>query len=137
MAYTVPSILLREDRKVTYVMDSRAIANILETHYPTPSLHLSTEDVMRVEQLVTQIAALSRPLWVHVMANNVLRESSAKFYVETRPARFGRSLEEKNKRNGGENVWKELGEKCKTIGDILRNSHGSFVLDKMSKLPSL
>lgn len=90
-------------------MDSEAIVNALERLHPERSLQINRgihKDVH--EALLPMIAAL-RPVLLPAVRRGVLREPSASWFAEDRERRFGKSLDQLEREEGGEKAWDAVG----------------------------
>jgi glutathione S-transferase len=134
-AYTSPTIRLPDG---SYVMDSLAIADKLEELYPDPPLYhdFDLEETMRkhLSDLFWPIAAEFGPR----IPRNILQEPAKSWFTEDRERRFGVSLEQFEKDNGGEKAWPGIAEALEKIkmfyreekkegeGPFLRGSQVSY-----------
>jgi hypothetical protein len=114
-------------------MNSANIAPILESLRPTPSLHLDAE----LHGPITEAAeGLGAVVWWRMLARakDLLPERSASYFMETRKATFGASLEELAVLKGGPEAWEAAaapGGPAEKLRDVLtkhRKDEGPFAL---------
>lgn len=118
-----------------YIMDSKAIALHLESQHPSPSLHLDSPYLSKVEAiLIPKIADPLRGVWTHLAPNVLLNEPSREYFVRTREARIGKSLEEFRKEKGGEEAWIEASAGLKDLGTLLGEVEGPYFMGETRKL---
>jgi glutathione S-transferase len=125
-AYSSPTIRLPSGE---YTMESRAIADVLENKYPTPTLHLDSPYLPRVEDLMSKILPSFRGIFVPLVPKVFLNPRSQEFFVSDREKTLGMSLDEFAK-NGNEMVKQGAGH-VKELGEVYKeNKDGPFVLGK-------
>lgn len=84
-------------------MDSRIIANQLETLYPSPPLHLSDPNLTKLESIMPKLVAGSLPgVYIPLVPERLLNEASLPHWYKTREARFGMPLDELARTKGGD-----------------------------------
>ena len=125
--YTIPAIRFSDN---TYMMDSRKIAAELEKRHPSPSLHLDSELLPRVEDLLAKSLMHMRPVLIPKTPDALLNPPSKEYFERTREQMFGKSLEHMEKEQGGEEAWKAAEPALKEIGDVLRARGGPFMMGK-------
>lgn len=86
----------------TYMMDSRAIATELERLHPSPSLRLDAEVLQEVEALIGNVIKNMRGVLFPKYPPMLLNEVSVEYFVRTREERFGMSMADLEKKEGGE-----------------------------------
>jgi len=113
-------------------MDSRKIANALEQRYPSPPLHLDSQVLPQVEDLMPKVLMNSAPLVLPRIPRDVLNEASVEYFERTREKRFGMPLGELEKSDqGGENAWKGLEGLMREMAELLKKEReGPFFLGK-------
>lgn len=111
-------------------MDSRAIATELERRYPTPSLHLDSDVLPEVEALIGKVMANMRGVLFSKGPYALMNEPSSEYFVRTREEKFGMSLAELDKKEGGEKAWERVKPVVGELGKLLRAKGGPFVLGK-------
>lgn len=125
-AYTSPTIRISDK----YVMDSRKIADVLEKEYPSPSLHLDSPLLKKVEELAPQCITALAPVYIPRAPRYVLNPPSAEYFDRTRAARFGMPLSQLENEKGGESAWKIAEPKWKELGTLLKAEVGPFFMGK-------
>lgn len=125
-AYTSPTIRISDK----YVMDSRKIADVLEKEYPSPSLHLDSPILKKVEELAPQCITALVPVYIPRAPRYVLNPPSAEYFDRTRAARFGMPLSQLENEKGGESAWKIAEPKWKELGTLLKAEGGPFFMGK-------
>ncbi|CAD6569057.1 MAG: hypothetical protein ASARMPREDX12_002045 [Alectoria sarmentosa] len=125
-AYTSPTIRISDK----YVMDSRKIADVLEKKHPSPSLHLDSPILKKVEELAPQCVMPLGPVFIPRVPRFMLNSRSAEYFERTREARFGMSLSQLEKEKGGESAWKAAEPKWKELGTLLKAEGGPFFMGK-------
>ena len=110
-------------------MESRKIANTLEPLYPTPSLHLDSPVLARVEKLLPHVVESFRPLFMPLVPKVFLNPRSEEYFIASREKSLGKSLDEwaKGADQGLENAKPHI----KELAQVLKeNSEGPFFLGK-------
>ncbi|KAL9129570.1 MAG: hypothetical protein Q9175_007261, partial [Cornicularia normoerica] len=125
-AYTSPAIRISDK----YVMDSRKIADVLEKEHPSPSLHLDSPMLKKVEELIPQCTSPIRPVFLPRVPRSVLSPRSAEYFERTREATFGMPLSQVEKEKGGESAWEAAEPKWKELGALLKAQGGPFFMGK-------
>lgn len=106
-------------------MDSRPIATELDRLHPSPSLHLDSPVLPKVEALIPK--AIRNPLLGLIMPRvprNLLNESSAAYFETTRAERFGCSLSELEAKTSEEEAWKEAAPALREMAEPLEEGGG-------------
>ena len=114
-------------------MDSRKIADVLEKKHPSPSLHLDSPILKKVEELAPQCVMPLGPVFIPRVPRFMLNSRSAEYFERTREARFGMSLSQLEKEKGGESAWKAAEPKWKELGTLLKAEGGPFFMGKTGK----
>ncbi|KAL8790499.1 MAG: hypothetical protein Q9195_006330 [Heterodermia aff. obscurata] len=125
--YTVPAIHFPSTE--TYLMDSFAIAQLLETHHPEPPLNLDAEILPKVQPLVRELMIKLAPLTFPSITRNLLNPSSAESFARTRPAwlKTG-SMEELGTEEKKTEAWELAKPLIAEFENILGAEAGPFVL---------
>jgi glutathione S-transferase len=115
-------------------MNSKNIAPVLESHFPTPSLHLELPIVAEVEKA---IGAIFQPLAADLLPKiprDILNPASADYFERTRKETFGMSLSELEKKKGGDVAWNAAKEPIDAIAALLKQEPSGpfFAGDKRS-----
>ncbi|KAL9074355.1 MAG: hypothetical protein Q9161_002341 [Pseudevernia consocians] len=111
-------------------MDSRKIADVLEKEHPSPSLHLDSPIVKKVEELVPQCTTPLGPVYMPRVPRFVLNPPSVEYFERTRGARLGMTLSQLETEKGGESAWKAVEPKWKELGNLLKAEGGPFFMGK-------
>jgi glutathione S-transferase len=127
--YSSPMVQLPDG---SYVMDSRNIADALETLQPEPSLQLNSGYVERVQKAVLDVGGALTPICIPRVPELLLSERSAEYFQRTRKERFGMTLDElARSEKGGEAAWEEAKPVIQEIVAILHeHEEGPYVLGK-------
>ena len=125
-AYTSPAIRLGDK----YIMDSRKIADALEQAHPSPSLHLDSPILQKVEELMTGCIMPIAPVLLPLVPRFRLGPASVEYFERTRAERFGMPLSQFEKEKGGEGAWKVAEPKWKEMGELLKAEGGPFFMGK-------
>jgi len=130
--YTIPTIRFPSytSSGAQWVMDSRHIATALEERFPSPSLHLDSPILAKVEALVPKITpAAMAPIIIPRVPRDILNEKSKYYFETTRAERFGMSLDELEKsEKGGENAWENAKPGFKELAELLCETEGPFFM---------
>ena len=86
-------------------MDSRRIVDKLEALYPDPSLHLEANAHDKILPALGKVVNAARPMILAAVWRNVLREPSASFFAKDRHRRFGKTLDQLEREDGGDKAW--------------------------------
>lgn len=125
-SYTIPAIRFPDG---TYLMDSKKIALELETRYPAPqypSLHLDSPVLAKLEAIFPRLIKGLYGVFVPGVVKRVLGPKSQPYFTETREANFGMSLDELEKKLGGESVYEAIGDDLKEVTELLKETEGKF-----------
>ncbi len=112
--YTAPTILLPSGE---YIPDSRAIATALEAAHPSPTVHLDSPFLPRLEALMRRVLRPMYPIFIPRVPKVLLSPASLPYWMETREGWFG-PLDELEK--GADKGWVEMGEPLKEVTAMLR-----------------
>ena len=124
--YTIPTIRIGDK----YVMDSAKIAPELEKCYPSPSLHLDSPLLPKVQSLLNEGVASLRGALMPKIPDALLTEASVDYWVETRSQRFGMPLPQLERETGGDDAWDKATPAIKELGTLLKAESGPFLLGK-------
>lgn len=110
-------------------MESRKIASALEERYPTPSLHLDSPYLPRVEAVLGKLLPGLRPIFVPMVPKIFLNPRSQDFFIPDREKTFGKSLDEVAK--GADQAFEDSRPYVAQLGELLReNQNGPFFAGK-------
>jgi hypothetical protein len=128
--YSSPAIKINDGSKTTYVMESSRIAASLEALSPTNSLHLDSDILPRVQELIPKIMGPLRPEWMPKIPRNVLGPESAEYFQRTRAERVGMSLDEFDKKGpgAGEEAWELARDGIEKMASVLKENEGPFFM---------
>ena len=108
-------------------MESRAIAAALEQECPSPSLHLDSPILPKVEVLMKIITPTLSPVFLPRVPRDILNERSIYYFQKTRQEKFGMLLDELEKsEKGGENAWKNATPHLSELAKLLKENGGPF-----------
>lgn len=82
-------------------MDSRPIANKLESLYPSPPLHLDSPALAKLETIMPNLMPTLAGIYIPNVPKVILNTASHPHWYKTREAKFG-DLDELEKKKGGE-----------------------------------
>lgn len=125
--YSIPAVRMPDGK---YIMDSRKIADALETLQPEPSLQLDSGYVDRTQEAVLATQKAFAPLAMPRVPELLLNPRSAEYFERTRAERFGMPLSELAKK-ADETVWENAKPGIKELIAILHeHEDGPYVLGK-------
>ncbi|KAK3497887.1 uncharacterized protein B0T23DRAFT_452053 [Neurospora hispaniola] len=126
-SYTIPAIRFPDG---TYMMDSKTIAVALEERYPAPqypSLHLDTPALAKLESLMPGMMGKLVGVFVPGAVKNILGPKSQPYFISTREAAFGMSIDELQKTQGGVQAYEKIREELQEATALLKqNTAGPF-----------
>lgn len=127
--YSVPTVQFPDG---TYLMESRKIAEVIEEKYPTPTVHLDSPIVHRVDSLVAKFMPAMHPNLLYKFSQVVLSEKGYDYWVGIYTKKFGMPLDEYERQLGGEKAWIEALPALLEITSLLkeRQTEGPFFLGK-------
>lgn len=108
-------------------MDSRKIATALEEMFPTPSMHLNSEYLPQMYDLVAECQNYLLPFWMPAVPADVLNPVSAEYFYSTRLVRIGKPLEEFAKEATPEQ-WEKSRPHFEKMATLLKTNGGPFVM---------
>ncbi|KAL9047218.1 MAG: hypothetical protein Q9214_000156 [Letrouitia sp. 1 TL-2023] len=123
--YTVPTVHLPNGE---YVMDSRKIVEKLEQLHPSPSLHLDSPSLSKIEELWPKAIIPLRGCLMPKIPRALLNEASLDYFYRTREQRFGMPLDQLEKEHGGDSAWEEARPAIEEVGKLLKAEGGPFIL---------
>jgi glutathione S-transferase len=134
--YSSPMIQLPDG---SYLMDSRNIADALETLQPEPSLQLNSGYVERTQKAVLDVGGALTPICIPRVPELLLGERSAEYFQRTRKERFGMTLDElARSEKGGEAAWEEAKPGIQEIVAILHeHEEGPYMLGETASYADL
>ncbi|KAL9599059.1 MAG: hypothetical protein Q9219_004093 [cf. Caloplaca sp. 3 TL-2023] len=130
--YTLPAILIPGQQQP--IMESRAIALVLEEKYPTPALHPNDPRAKKLEELFTKVLVTGRGIFMPLAPRTLLSPGSLEYFHDTRSRRFGMSLDQLEKEEGGEETWEKVKALVLQISEVVKEggsgADGPFVRGK-------
>ncbi|KAL2015377.1 hypothetical protein VTK56DRAFT_5753 [Thermocarpiscus australiensis] len=126
MRYTIPTVLLPDGR---YVMDSRKIADVIEAEHPSPSVHLDSPYLAKVEGIIARSFAHVAPILLPAVPRTILADASIPYWMETRSKMVGKPLDQFERENPAEKAWDALEPALRDATALLEeNAQGPFFM---------
>ncbi|KAK7542558.1 uncharacterized protein J3D65DRAFT_220487 [Phyllosticta citribraziliensis] len=123
--YSIPTVRLPDG---TYIMDSQKIIVELEKLQPEPSLHIDSDVLPRVQELMPQIMGALVGVFMPRTPRVLLADVSATYFEDTRKVRFGMPLSQLEKEKGGAPAWEAAKEPLQKMAALLNQQSGPFFL---------
>ncbi|KAH0493911.1 hypothetical protein TgHK011_000554 [Trichoderma gracile] len=125
-SYTVPAIQHVPTNR--YIMDSRTIAEFLESKYPDPPLQLTSELGSEIELKLRTLVAPTLYQSIIPREVNLLSPRAQEYFRRTREAQLGKKLEELLV--GEDERWEATDADWRAIGELMRQNQveGPFIL---------
>ncbi|KAL7943906.1 hypothetical protein V8C42DRAFT_358641 [Trichoderma barbatum] len=124
--YSVPAMM---DADGTYVMDSLNIAEYLEKKYPEPSIRLHSPKVRHMMDIVNRVMITLAPNFILPFTNDILVSPHREYFIETRSALYGMSLEMVEATMGGKGAYDAAAPLLKELTRMLEeHPEGPFLL---------
>ena len=126
--YTVPAI--HHIPTNTYIMDSAAIAQFLESTYPEPAVPLTSELGREIEAKSRSIVGRTFGGSIMPREINILSPRSQEYFRRTQEASIGRRLEDVLDLAKEEQDWLAIDPELRAVGELMRTNkaEGPFVL---------
>lgn len=124
-AYTSPTIAYTDGR---YIMDSRAIADLLEKDHPSPSLHLDSPYLAKLEALMPNLMPAVRGNYIPQIPKRLLNEASVPYWYRTREEKVGMKLDALEDTEGGDKAWAQAAPLLHQVTDWLNENDGPFFM---------
>ncbi|OAP59645.1 hypothetical protein AYL99_06943 [Fonsecaea erecta] len=125
--YTSPTVRLPSGE---YVMESRAIIDKLEQLKPSPSLHLDSPYLARIEQLLPNVINSVRAIFMPLVPKVYLNPPSYEYFVASREKAIGMTLDEYAAKNAAQG-WEDAKPLVKELAAIYaENPEGPFLMGK-------
>ncbi|KAL8669109.1 MAG: hypothetical protein Q9168_006290 [Polycauliona sp. 1 TL-2023] len=125
--YTVPAIRFPDG---TYVMESKNIAVSLEEKYPSPSLHLDSPQLAKIEALLPQLFIPLRGVVTPKIGRNLMTQESEPYFYKSRAEKFGMPLDQMDREMSGEKQWEEARPVIREVAALIEEKGGPFVLGR-------
>lgn len=127
--YTSPTIAYTDGR---YIADSRVIAGVLEKDHPSPSLHLDSSYLARIEDIVQRLLykdmPITRALFVAQIPLRLLNKASVPYWYRTRETSIGMKLDEYEATYGGDKAWAQTEQPLGEVTAMLTENEGPFFM---------
>lgn len=117
--YTIPTIRLPDD---TWVMDSFKIADVLESRYPTPSLHLDSPVCKKVKHIVARAMPAFYRNFMPLVPERLLTQRSQDYWYATRKQILDMGPDPE--------AWRKAGPVLQEATALLKETAGPFFLGK-------
>ncbi|RDW68677.1 hypothetical protein BP5796_09334 [Coleophoma crateriformis] len=127
--YAIPGISIETSDGLLHLQGSREIATVIEEYWPTPSVHLDSPYMEKIDtfKFVGPLATLLMPR----NAQNILSPVSVEYFSRTRSARFGMTLDEFENSKPVDEVWANATKVLSELADMLKeNPSGPFLMGK-------
>jgi glutathione S-transferase len=111
-------------------MDSTKIAQYLEEKYPEPSLHLDSDYIARLLEVLPPVQKASFACFLTGVPNTLLNEGSLDYWYTTRREWVGMDINQYAAENGGEAVWKVMAPLLAPITALVNENEGPYFLGK-------
>ncbi|KIX06461.1 uncharacterized protein Z518_04437 [Rhinocladiella mackenziei CBS 650.93] len=122
--YTSPTVRLPDG---TCIMESRKIADALESKYPNPPLHLDSPYQSRIEAFMPQLFTPIRPVFVPLVPKVFLNPRSQEYYIASREKSMGMTLDQYAQ--GRDKGFEDAKPFVKQLGEMLKeNPGGPFLM---------
>ncbi|EHK24890.1 uncharacterized protein TRIVIDRAFT_30971 [Trichoderma virens Gv29-8] len=124
--YTVPTIHHLATNR--YIMESKPIAEFIESTYPDPPVQLTSELGSEIELKIRSLVAPTFYRSAMPREINILSPRAQEYFRSSREARFGKTLEELLE--GEEERWKAVDADRHAVGELMRTNKalGPFIL---------
>ena len=122
-SYTIPTARFNHDE---YIMDSRKIAAKLEQLVPSSSLHVDSDMVPRVENLIPKIMMPLLGLFADKTVSVLLSPPSVEYFKRVQFERFGMPFAQLVEEHPVD--WEKAAGVLRHFGDLLRVNAGTFLL---------
>lgn len=113
-------------------MDSRKIAAALEELFPTPAMHLNSEYLAQMYNLVAECQKYLMPFWMPPVPADVLNPVSAEYFYSTRLKSVGKPLQEFAK-DATPEQWEKSRPHFEKIAALLKTNGGPYVMGDTGK----
>ncbi|KAK2031945.1 hypothetical protein LX32DRAFT_556201 [Colletotrichum zoysiae] len=123
--FTFPTVQFPDQ---TYVMNSAKIIKRIEADYPEPSLHLDSEVLQQMYDLLSETFENLGPVLYVIAPRDILNKRSAEYFSRTRAKVYGMPLDKLEQTKGGELAWANAKESLEKTADLLNKTEGPFFL---------
>ena len=114
-----------------YIMDSMAINQKLDSLHPEPSLHLDLKVHEKIQKTLGAAIGPARGMIIPIVPRTVLREPSTSWFIKDREKKFGKTLDQYEKDEGGEAAWNATQSRLEQLKQEVsqhKRDDGPFVL---------
>lgn len=124
--YTIPTVRLPDGK---YIMDSMAIAKHIEAKHPTPSIHLDSPYVTKVQELLGELMQLGtglRGVFLPLIPERLLNQVSVDYWMESRAKKLGKPVEALTADERGGKAWEYATKPMQEVTKLLKENDGPF-----------
>ncbi|KAI1858503.1 uncharacterized protein JN550_012550 [Neoarthrinium moseri] len=128
--YTIPTVKLPDGK---YITDSIKIAEYIEEHYPSPSIHLDSPYVPKIQKLIATLMELGtglRGVFLALVPERLLNPESVDYWMETRSKMLQRPLSELTADERGGKAWDHAAKSLHEVTRLLKENDGPFFAGK-------
>merc|ERR1712000_157696 len=126
--YTIPTVKFPDN---TWVMDSKKIAEAIESRYPEPSARLDSPYQAKIEEFVSPLTGATFGLFIDELPKKVLNPPSVDYWYEDRAKIVGMPCDQFAKDKGGQGAIDAAKENLQKITALYKeNSDGPFLEGK-------
>lgn len=112
-------------------MDSRQIANKLESLHPSPPLHLDSPTLLKLESIMPNFMPTLSGVYIPLVPVRLLNEASHPHWYKTREAKFGMPLNELAEKKGGDVAYNAARPYLEQVTALLKeDGSGPYFLGK-------
>lgn len=123
-AYTIPTVKIDDE----FTVDSKKIAHELEKRFPEPSLRLDSQELKDVEAALPLSFGSIYPAILPRIPRNILNPPSAEYFQRTRKEKYGMSLDEMEKTQGGDDAIEKAKHGLQVMAEIVKRNDGPFIM---------
>ena len=111
-----------------YIMESTAIAEKLESLFPSPSLHLDSPILPKTRALFNKVLGPLHGSWMPGVATNLLPPRSKEFFDRTRAERLGKPLSQVSEEFDLEEGFKKATPALQELAALLKETEGPYFM---------
>lgn len=100
--YTIPTVKFPDG---TYVMQSRAVAEVINERYPEPAIELKPACNDKLIQTMNKVMGPIQPIYFNLIPQRILNKASHEYWYATRTSYAGMPLEQFWNEQGGDVAW--------------------------------
>lgn len=110
-------------------MESRAIANKLESLYPSPPLHLDSPVLAKLESIMPDLMPTLSGIYIPLVPKRIIDSASHPHWYKTREAKFGMPLDKLAETKGGDVAYNGARPYLEQVTALLRqDTSGPYFL---------